>query len=125
MDNIVFREDPLAELKTASTYQEKLAVVPSVLKKRWPGIDRISIAIYDTKTQSLATFLASPYTGSPLRNYEVVLKDGSALHKIALDATPRIVSDLRVFEDHDATHSRAIVGHGFASSYTHPMYHNR
>jgi HD-GYP domain-containing protein (c-di-GMP phosphodiesterase class II) len=117
MYNIVFREDPLAELKTASTYQEKLAVVHEVLKKRCPGID--------TKTQSLATFLASPYTGSPLRNYEVVLEEGSALHKIALDATPRIVSDLRVYEDHDAAHSRAIVGHGFASSYTHPMYHNK
>jgi HD-GYP domain-containing protein (c-di-GMP phosphodiesterase class II) len=53
------------------------------------------------------------------------LEEGSALHKIALDATPRIVSDLRVYEDHDAAHSRAIVGHGFASSYTHPMYHNK
>jgi hypothetical protein len=39
MYNIVFREDPLAELKTASTYQEKLAVVHEVLKKRCPGID--------------------------------------------------------------------------------------
>jgi HD-GYP domain-containing protein (c-di-GMP phosphodiesterase class II) len=115
----------MAELKTASTYQEKLAVVHEVLKKRCPGIDRISIALYDSKTQSLATFLASPYTGSPLRNYEVVLKEGSALHRIALDATPRIVSDLRVYEDHDAAHSRAIVGHGFASSYTHPIYHNK
>jgi HD-GYP domain-containing protein (c-di-GMP phosphodiesterase class II) len=125
MYNIVFREDPLAELKTASTYQKKLAVVHEVLKKRCPGIDRISIALYDTKTQSLATFLASPSTGSPLRNYEVVLKEGSVLQKIALESTPRIVSDLRVYEDHDATHSRAIVGHGFASSYTHPMYHNK
>jgi len=125
MSNIVFREDPLAELKTASTYQEKLAVVHEVLKKRCPGIDRISIALYDIKTQSLATFLASPSTGSPLSNYEVILKEGSVLYKIALDATPRIVSDLRVYEDHDAAHSRAIVGHGFASSYTHPMYHNK
>jgi len=125
MDNIIFREDPLADLKTASSYQEKLAIVHRVLKKRCPGIDRISIALYDTKTQSLATFLASPYTGSPLRNYEVILNEGSVLHQIALQATPRIVSDLRVYEDHDATHSRAIVGHGFASSYTHPLYHNK
>jgi HD-GYP domain-containing protein (c-di-GMP phosphodiesterase class II) len=125
MNNIVFREDPLADLKTASTYQEKLSVVHRVLKKRCPGIDRISIALYDPKTQSLATFLASPYTGSPLKNYEIVLKDDSVLLKIAIDATPRIVSDLRVYEDHDAAHSRAIVGHGFASSYTHPMYHNK
>jgi HD-GYP domain-containing protein (c-di-GMP phosphodiesterase class II) len=125
MYNVVFREDPLAELKTATTYQDRLAVVHEFLKKRCPGIDRISIALYDTKTQSLATFLASPYAESPLKNYEVVLKEGSVLQKMALDATPRIVSDLRVYEDHDAAHSRAIVGHGFASSYTHPMYSNK
>lgn len=125
MDNIVFREDPLAELKTASTYQEKLVVIHNVLRKRCPGVDRISIALYDTQTQSLTTFLASPYIGSPLKNYAIVLLEGSALHRIASDATPRVVSDLRVYEDHDSAHSRAIVGHGFASSYTHPMYHNK
>lgn len=125
MDNIVFREDPLAELKTASTYQEKLVVIHNVLRKRCPGVDRISIALYDTQTQSLTTFLASPYIGSPLKNYAIVLVEGSALHRIASDATPRVVSDLRVYEDHDSAHSRAIVGHGFASSYTHPMYHNK
>ena len=125
MENIVFREDPLAGLKTATTYQEKLAVVHHVLKKRCPGIDRISIALYDIKTHSLATFLASPYTGSPLKNYEIALNRGSVLHKIALDGTPRIVNDLRIYEDHDAIHSRAIIGHGFASSYTHPMYLNK
>ncbi len=125
MDNIVFREDPLAELKTASTYQEKMSVVHDVLKKRCPGIDRISVALYDNQTQSLTTFIATPVAESPLKNYGIVLSEDSALRKIARNATPRIVSDLRIYEDHDSTHSRAIVGHGFASSYTHPMYHNK
>jgi HD-GYP domain-containing protein (c-di-GMP phosphodiesterase class II) len=125
MENIVFREDPLADLKTASTYQDKLTVVHDALKKRCSGIDRISIALYDDKTQSLTTFIASPATENPLKNYQIVLKEESVLHQIALDATPRIVSDLRIYEEHDSAHSRAIVGHGFASSYTHPMYHNK
>lgn len=125
MDNIVFREDPLACLKTASTYQEKLTIVHDVLKKRCPGIDRISIALYDTQTQTLTTFIASPVTESPLVNYEMLLAEGSALCEIATNSTPRIVSDLRIYEDHETTHSRAIVGHGFASSYTHPMYYNK
>ena len=42
MSNIVFRKDPLAELKTASTYQEKLAVVHEVLKKRFYNTKKCS-----------------------------------------------------------------------------------
>jgi HD-GYP domain-containing protein (c-di-GMP phosphodiesterase class II) len=125
VDNIVFREDPLAGLKTASTYQEKLAVVHDVLKKRCTGIDRVSIALYDGKTKSLATFIASPSAESPLKNYEFILSEESSLQKIASDATPRIVNDLRIYEGYDSTHSQAISGHGFASSYTHPMYQNK
>lgn len=53
MEQIVFREDPLANFRTASTYQEKLAVIHDALRRRCPGIDRISIALYDLKTQTL------------------------------------------------------------------------
>jgi len=125
MDRIVFRADPLAELGQASTYQEQLSVVHKVLQKRCPGIDRISIALYDTQTQSLKTFIASPLEESPLKNYEAVLAADSALSKIGRDVTPRIVNDLRLYEDHDTIHSHALVGHGFASSYTHPIYDER
>lgn len=125
MERIVFREDPLARLGTASTYQEKLTIVHDVLKKRCSGIDRISIALYDNQTHSLKTFIASPVTESPLKNYEFALDAESTLSQIARDSIPRIVNDLRIYEDHDSIHSHAIVGHGFASSYTHPMYRNK
>ena len=125
MEQIVFREDPLARLGTASTYQEQLAVVHDVLQKRCPGIDRISIGLYDIKTHTLKTFIASPLEESPLKNYEAVLANDSTLSKVGRDSTPRIVNDLRVYEDHNSVHSLALVGHGYASSYTHPIYFNR
>ena len=125
MEQIVFREDPLARLGTSSTYQEQLTVVHDVLQKRCPGIDRISIALYDTKTHTLKTFIASPLEESPLINYETVLTNDSSLNRIGRDSTPRIINDLRMFEDSKNIHSRAIVGHGYASSYTHPIYFNR
>ena len=125
MEQIVFREDPLARLGTSSTYQEQLTVVHDVLLKRCPGIDRISIALYDTKTHTLKTFIASPLEESPLINYETVLANDSSLNRIGRDSTPRIVNDLRMYEDSKNIHSRAIVGHGYASSYTHPIYFNR
>lgn len=125
MEPIAFRQDPLAKLAAASTYQEKLTVVHDVLKKRWPGIDRISVALYDKSTHALKTFIASPAAENPLKNHEIVLDVESSLHEIARNGTPRVINDLRVYEDRDSVHSRAIVGHGFASSYTHPMYHNQ
>ena len=86
MEQIVFREDPLARLGTASTYQEQLAVVHEVLQKRCPGIDRISIALYDIKTHSLKTFIASPGEESPLTNYEAILAPDGTLHSVAPSA---------------------------------------
>lgn len=125
MEQIVFREDPLARLGAASTYQEQLAVVHEVLQKRCPGIDRISIALYDIKTHSLKTFIASPVEESPLTNYEAILAEDSTLSRVGRDSTPRIVNDLRIYEDHPSVHSHALVGHGYAASYTHPIYFNR
>jgi HD-GYP domain-containing protein (c-di-GMP phosphodiesterase class II) len=124
MEQVVFCEDPLAKLTDASTYQAKLAVVHETLRKSCPGIDRISIALYDNPSRTLKTFIATPILESPLKNYESVPADESALWEIARNRSPRIVNDLSIYQHHAAPHSRAIVGHGFASSYTHPIYHN-
>lgn len=125
MAQILFHEDPLAKLETTSTYQGKLSVIHEVFKKRCSGIDRISIALFDSQTHSLKTFIASPLAESPLNNYQVTLSAESSLQEIARNGTSRIISDLRIYSDHDSVHSRAMLGHGFASSYTHPMYHNK
>jgi len=125
MEQIVFREDPLAKLADASTYHEKLSIIHNALKKRCPGIARVSIALFDSKTQTLKTFIAVPVAESPLKNYEAVLVAESALDKIAKSGLPRIVNDLRIYENHDTFHSRVVVKHGYASSYTHPIYCNR
>jgi HD-GYP domain-containing protein (c-di-GMP phosphodiesterase class II) len=125
MEQVVFCEDPLAELANASTYQAKLTVVHETLKKSCPGVDRVSIALYDNQARKLKTFIAAPVSESPLKNYETVLADQSVLWEVARNRSPRIVNDLRIYQHHVSTHSQAIVGHGFASSYTHPIYQNK
>lgn len=124
METVVFREDPLIKLGSKLTYQEKLAYVHNVLQQRCSGISRISIALYDQQTQTLKTFLASPAEESPLFNYESVMETDSELARIGRDATPRIVHDIRRYQNSDNEHSHALLGHGFASSYTHPIYLN-
>ena len=124
MDRAVFRLDPLAELGSAKTYQEQLSIVHKVLLGRCPGIDRISVALYDFQTHSLKTFIASPIEESPLNAYEAVLMDDSELAQIGRQATPRIINDLGCYKNHVSVHASAVIGHGFASSYTHPIYHH-
>ena len=125
MEQVVFSEDPLAKLADASTYQAKLTVVHETLKRSCSGIDRVSIALYDNQSHALKTFIAAPASESPLKNYETVLAAGSVLCEIARNRTPRIVNDLRIYQNHASTHSQAIAGHGFASSYTHPIYQKK
>ncbi len=124
MESVIFHEDALSGLATAGTCQEKLVVVHDVLKERCQGIDRISLALYDRSTKTLKTYLASPADENPLKNYEAVLDESSSLGETARSAGPRIVNDLSVFDGSNSEHARAISGHGFASSYTHPMYHS-
>lgn len=123
MEPVIFREDALSGLTTAATCQEKLAVVHNALSHRCPGVDRVSIALYDRSTSNVKTFLASPAGENPLNNYEAALSESSSLADVARSAETRVVNDLDVFNNSDREHSRAIRGHGFASSYTHPMYH--
>ncbi len=124
MEQLFFRDDPMSGLADAATLQEKLAVVHKVLQRYCAGIDRISVALYDSQADVLKTFLASPIAESPLSNYQAVLNDLTSLHEVAIRRQPRVVHDLQIFDHSSSAHTHAIVGHGFASSYTHPMYQN-
>ena len=122
MEPMVIRENPLAGLYAAGTHSEKLALIHRILRERCHGVDRISIALYDPRTETLRTFAASPIEESPLRNYEAVLDRNSSLADIVATGRPRVVNDLGIFADDDSVHSSAIRGHGFAASYTYPLF---
>jgi len=122
MDRIATYDDPLSGLATAVTFNERLAIVHKELNRRCPGVARMAIALHDRHTGLLKTFAASPAEESPLRNYETSLADARSLHDLAKLHRPRIVHDLGVFVDGAHEHTRRILGHGFASSYTLPVF---
>ncbi|MDH3998527.1 MAG: HD domain-containing protein [Desulfuromonadales bacterium] len=125
MEPVSFRESPLAGLASARTFQEKLLLLHQALKLRCSGIDRISVALYDDKTTMVKTFLASPAKENPLQNYRIALDKAPSLLEVATKGQPRVVNDLRLLEpSSDSTHTQSILGHGFCSSYTHPMLHD-
>ncbi|MCM2264414.1 MAG: HD domain-containing protein, partial [Desulfuromonadales bacterium] len=104
------------------TFRERLAIVHDELRRRCPGVARMAVALHDRQTGLLKTFVASPAEESPLRNYEIAIADAHSLGKTAAARHPRVVNDLEVFAAGTQEHSKRILGHGFASSYTLPVF---
>jgi HD-GYP domain-containing protein (c-di-GMP phosphodiesterase class II) len=118
---VTILDDPLSGLSSATTFGERLACVHKDLRHRCPGVDRLAVALHDRQTGMLKTFAASPAEDSPLCNYEVLLAETCSLRETAVSRCPRVIDDLEVFAASKHEHSRRILGHGYASSYTLPV----
>ena len=92
------------------------------LREQMPGIVRIAIAVYDSKTDLLKTFSASD-TGrdNPLPHHQAKLEDIESLRELAQTRQDRVIQDLRVLEDARTRHSEVVREH-FGSSYTRPLF---
>lgn len=122
MEKIILFDDPLSGLAGAATFQERLALVHAELCRRCPGVARMAVAVHDRHSGLLRTYAASPLDESPLRNYEALITEARSLHDTAAAHRPRVVNDLEIFAAGPREHSKRILGHGFASSYTLPVY---
>ncbi|MFY9222360.1 MAG: HD domain-containing phosphohydrolase [Blastocatellia bacterium] len=117
-------QDLLKELNENLSLNKKLSIIHSVLKQKLEFIDRIAVALYDTKTDLLKTFLYSSTEEHPLTFYEAKLSETTSLKEIVNIKRPRVVNDLAVFDRNKAKHSQKILASGYGSSYTLPMYLN-
>lgn len=117
-------QDVLAALNGKLPLPEKIAYVHGLLKDRFAYIERISVAIYDPKTDLLKTYLHSSDDVNPLALYSAKLADSQSLQEILRVGRPRVVNDLDIFNNIQAEHSRRIAALKYKSSYTMPMFLN-
>jgi len=89
-----------------------------------PRIDRISVAIYEPKTDLLKTYVHSSNDENPLTLYSAKLADSASMQEILKVGRPRVVNDLDIFSNVPAEHSRRIAANQYQSSYTMPMFLN-
>lgn len=115
-------EDLLGVLNTPATLDQKLAAIHTHMALRFPEIDRIAVASYDKATDLLKTFIASSGPKNNLVYYDAKLADSPSLREILTVGRPRVVNDLELFRHGTHTHTQAIQGAGFRSSYTLPIY---
>lgn len=114
--------DTLHELTQKSSLQDKLKATHRSINETFSFISRIAVAIYDPDTQDLKTFLHSSGEDNPLDHYQALLINAPSLKKIFERGIPRVVNDLNEFKEGEHEHTTKISEHGYAASYTMPMY---
>lgn len=116
--------DALEELNKHIPLREKLILTHNSIKKQFPFIVRIAIAIYDSETSLLKTYLHSSGEANPLDHYQTLLDDSPSLKAILEKGHPRVANNLVTFEDGKHEHTERIGRHGYAASYTLPMFND-
>ena len=82
-DRVMFdHQDSLGALNEDIPLREKLECIHGVLKQQYDFIDRISVTVYDAKTDILKTFVDSSGTDEPLQHYQARLADARSLRDI-------------------------------------------
>lgn len=112
----------LHELTQKSSLHDKLTTTHNSIKENFPFIVRIAVAIYDSETKVLKTYLDSSGDTNPLDHYQALLDDAPSLKLILEKGRPRVVNDLYTFVKGKNEHTKRIMEEGYAASYTMPIY---
>ena len=116
--------DSLSELNKYAPLREKLVATHKSVREFFPFIARIAIAIYDTETTVLKTFMHSSGEDNPLEHYQALLEDAPSLKNILNKGHPRVINNLLTFENRHNVHTKRIGRQGYAASYTLPIFNN-
>jgi len=114
--------DELSPLNQKQSLSQNLLATHKTLKKQFPFIARIAIALYDEHTHRLKTYVHSSGEDNPLPHYEANLNESVSLKSLLEKATPRVINNLLTFETGTAEHSQRIGRQGYAASYTLPIF---
>lgn len=121
---VLSRPDTLQALGAACGLKSKLKAMHGALQARYPFIDRLALALYESSTRRLRTFLQSQEGEPPLALYESLLEEAPALARMLEAREARVVQDLSVYEAGTHPHTKALRAQGYGSSYTLPFYWN-
>jgi len=125
MENKLFaHQDILDALNKSRPVSEKLQAIHDTLRSYFPFVQRIAIALYDEDTDTLSAFSQHTDGINPLSHYQAKLSETYGLREILEQGRPRLLSDLEAAPNPEKEHTQRLIGGGFRSSYTLPLYHN-
>lgn len=100
---------------------ETILKIHDELRKRFPNLRRVALAVYESQTDSLKTFAHSTDGYPPLAFYDVQLSDVPSLKVLAESGQPRVIDDLSIFSGSHSQHSQGMLAANYKSSYTEPL----
>lgn len=112
----------IKQIDVSAPANQELEVIHSEIRKSFPAVSKIAVAIYDNRTDCIKTFAQSTNGLLPISAYSSRLNDSSSLKRIVATGCPRIIADLSSTLDGNKEHARKIYDAGFRSSYTVPFW---
>jgi HD-GYP domain-containing protein (c-di-GMP phosphodiesterase class II) len=117
-------QDILEKLNHNRPLSDKLRVIHETLQSYFPFVHRVAIAIYDKDTDTLSAYTHYSEGINPLSHYQAKLNETYGLKQILEVGRPRLITDLEDISTPSKEHTHRLIGGGFRSSYTMPLYHN-
>lgn len=117
-------EYALDDLNRSVPLSQKLTAIHRALCRQLPAVDRVSVVVYDPKTDLLKTFIHSSDGADPLSHYQARLSQVRSLREVLESGRARVVNDLPIHYRGPGEHSRRLTTQGYGSSFTQPMYFN-
>jgi HD-GYP domain-containing protein (c-di-GMP phosphodiesterase class II) len=116
--------DNLDFMNGSGSLRGKVVAAHDVVRRRFDFIARIALTLYDSETGVLKAYLHSGPQGDPLEHYQALLDNAPSLKEILKRGRPRVINNLVTIQDQSHEHTRRIGRHGYAASYTLPMFNN-
>jgi len=113
----------LETLSSSNSLNEKLNVIHNNMNDLIGSIHRVSVSLYDSKTDIVKTFLESTDGIDPLPHYHARLSEVDSLKSIA-DSRRSCLNRTDNHFSSKTHHTKRIKKHGFKTSFTFPMYKN-
>ncbi len=107
---------------SADELNRRLGRLHQEVQQYFPFIVRIAVALYDSKTDDIKTFLCSPGEGSPLTHYRTKLASAGWLDNLRRSRRSRVIDELGPSVLGGQLHSLRILSAHYKASYTVPIF---
>ncbi|NNG14328.1 MAG: HD domain-containing protein [Gammaproteobacteria bacterium] len=123
-DSQPIHTDTFSFLHNEDSLKERLVSAHKKAQEKFPFLARIAVALYDSETAILKTFLHSSGEDNPIEHYQTHIDNAHSLKRILDEGRPRVINNMLTFEEDSNQHTQRIGRQGYAASYTLPIFHN-
>ena len=107
--------DLLDDLNKPLSLKDKMVSAHRSVQSKFPFVSRIAIALYDSGTNILKTYMDSSGGDKPLAHYQASLDNAPSLKEILAKGLPRVVNNLVTFEHGTHEHTQRIGRSGYTA----------